>query len=116
MKKRKLDSLENYFCDLFQAKRKWLWTTCSRPGREIGTIFISGVLSKLRPSFVKGDCKSPDVALVKKMLVEGHKEVPGLGIYALFAASDEPVSERGYIKYVVWYNDNCAGKLAEHIG
>ncbi|XP_064645424.1 uncharacterized protein LOC135498856 [Lineus longissimus] len=94
-------------------KRKWLWDTCNRPGREISTIFISDIFSRLKPAFQNDDCSDTGVTEVKAMLLEGHLTVPALKIYALFAASDEIVSERTYIKYVVWYNDQCAGNANE---
>ena len=38
-------------------------------------------------------------------------KIPELKIYTLFADSDANVSERNRVKYIVYYNDNCASKL-----
>ena len=92
-------------------KRKWLWSTCNLPGREVSTIFLADVYRKLKPAMETGDCHSQDVELIRTTLTEGHGNVPGLKIYALFAASDPEVSEQHMVKYVVWYNDVCARKF-----
>ena len=38
-------------------------------------------------------------------------KVPELKMYTLYADSDADVSERNRVKYIVYYNDNCASKL-----
>ncbi|XP_055996266.1 uncharacterized protein LOC125645608 isoform X3 [Ostrea edulis] len=96
-----------------EEKRKWLWATCNTPNREISTIFLSDVKNNLESSFLLRDCESSGVHLLRKALSEGHEQVPGLKIYALFAVSDEYVSERLLVPYVVWYNDHCARSNAE---
>ncbi|CAM9310176.1 unnamed protein product, partial [Heterosigma akashiwo] len=89
-------------------KRDWLWDTCNVAGREVGSIFVSDIKTHLQSSYLLNDCSGSDVSTVKSMLKEGHSEVQDLMIYALFADSDEAVSEQNHIKYVVWYNDVCA--------
>lgn len=92
-----------------QEKRTWLWSTCNVPGRKIQKIFLADVYHKLRDSFNMNSCTSSDIHLLKQTIGEGHTHVSGLQIYALFAVSDINVSEKDMVKYVVWYNDNCAG-------
>ena len=35
----------------------------------------------------------------------------GLSIYGLYAVSDIDVSEKDLVQYIVYYNDQCAGKI-----
>ena len=92
-------------------RRQWLWATCNVPGREISSIFLADVHNKLKSGFQTNNCNMNDIALLKTTLTEGHTKVTNLKIFALFAASDPEVSERHMVPYVVWYNDNCAGKF-----
>lgn len=94
-------------------KRKWLWITCNLPGREISTIFISDVHRNLQHAYDTGNCALPEITRVKQMLVEGHTQVPGLKIYGLYAVSDQNVSEKHLVKYIVYYNDVCASTATE---
>ncbi|KAL4218440.1 hypothetical protein ACF0H5_023175 [Mactra antiquata] len=94
-------------------KRAWLWNTCNLAGREVDTIYVSDVHHNLRTAHDNNDCTSSDIAMVKDMLTEGHKKVPNLKIYGLYAVSDLPVSEKDLVKYIVYYNDNCASSATE---
>jgi len=38
-------------------------------------------------------------------------KIPELKIYTLFADSDANVSEKDKVKYIVYYNDNCASRF-----
>lgn len=53
--------------------------------------------------------------MVRQTLAEGHAQVPGLKIYGLFAVSDRDVSEQHLVKYIVYYNDVCAGPQSEKL-
>ncbi|XP_078594259.1 uncharacterized protein LOC144872022 [Branchiostoma floridae x Branchiostoma japonicum] len=95
-------------------KRRWLWDTCNRPGKEISTIFLAGIM--LQDGYNRDDCTADGVQLVKTTLQEGYQQVPGLQVYALYAVSDMNVTEQFLVKYVVWYNDVCAGDQEKFVG
>jgi hypothetical protein len=90
-----------------------LWDTANRPGREIGSLFISDIKPRLEPAYDANDCNDPDVLAIREMLLDGHCEVPGVKLYALLATSDIEVSEQDHVKFVVWYNDTCAMSASE---
>lgn len=90
-------------------KRQWLWSTCKVPGREVQKIFLADVHHKLRDGYNGRSCQNSGILTLKQTLADGHNQVSGLQIYALFAVSDIGVSEKDLVKHVVWYNDNCAG-------
>jgi hypothetical protein len=93
--------------------RQWLWDTANRPEREIDRLFVSDIVGRLQSAAdpVTGllDCSHSNVLAIKEMLRDGHCAVPGVTIYALLAVNDPGVSEQNHVKYVVSYNDNCAG-------
>lgn len=63
------------------AKREWLWATCNRRGREVDTIFVSGVHTILKKANETGDCAAAGVDMIRKMLTEGHTKVRELTLY-----------------------------------
>ena len=81
-------------------------------GREIGAIFLSSIKQQLETGYTTSTCSDSGIQRLRDTLTEGHTEVPGLRIYALFAVSDVNVTERAFVPWVIWYNNHCAtGKI-----
>lgn len=87
------------------AKRDWLWSTCSRPGREISEIYLYDVVNALSTR----NCTHPQVQYIRETLVEGRQRVPGLKIYALFSDGGDSIPEQHLVPHIVWYNTQCTG-------
>ena len=65
------------------AKRRKLWCTCNRPGREIGTLLLYG-MGEMIDHAMKGDgCNSEDISLIRTTLSEGHSAVDNLQVSSL---------------------------------
>ncbi|CAH1775282.1 unnamed protein product [Owenia fusiformis] len=94
-------------------RKQWLWDTCNRSGREVSSIYMSGFKDILERAYIEGNCGDTALQAVRDVLQQGHTNVQGLEIYALFSASNIDVSERHFVPYVVWYNDNCAQNQSE---
>ena len=54
-------------------KRSWLWNACNMPGREVSSIFLSGI--NLKYAKDNDDCTTDDVVRVRQLLKEGHTRV-----------------------------------------
>ena len=77
-------------------------------GWEIGAIFLSSIKQQLEIGYTTSTCSDSGIQQLRDTLREGHTEVPGLRIYALFAVSDVDVTERAFVLWVIWYNNHCA--------
>lgn len=102
---------ETYFNHTWDTheKRQWMWATCCRTGRRIGEVYLSGTHDILKTAYKLNNPAYAGMDIVRQTVREGHEQVPGLNIFALYAASDLPVTEQKQVRYVVWYNDVCAG-------
>ncbi|KAL5013216.1 hypothetical protein ScPMuIL_007486 [Solemya velum] len=106
---------ETYFNHTWDTheKRQWMWATCCRTGRRIGEVYLSGTHDILKTAYKLNNPAYAGMDIVRQTVREGHEQVPGLNIFALYAASDLPVTEQKQVRYVVWYNDVCAVNGAE---
>jgi len=95
-------------------KRQYLWKSCNIEGREISSIFLSGIPG-LKYAKENDNCDTDDIKMVRETLHEGHSKVPELSIFALYAVSDIDVTEQDLVQYVVYYNDNCIESKSEMI-
>ena len=55
-------------------KREYLWQSCNVPGREISSIFLSGIPG-LKYAKQNDDCDTYDIKMVRKTIRDGHSEV-----------------------------------------
>jgi len=62
-------------------KRQWLWDTVNYRGREVSTIFVSGMKTALKAAFDNGNCDG--LENIKALMEEGHTLV----IWSAFAKS-----------------------------
>lgn len=90
-------------------RRQWLWATCRRTGRRISEIYLSGAHDILRTAYELNSPTHHGLDLIRRTIREGHEQVPGLKIFALYADSDLSVTEQKKVRHAVWYNDVCAG-------
>ena len=76
-----------------EEKRRHLWCTCNRPGREIGTLLLYGIAQMTRDAEANNDCNDDNIRLVRQTLAEGHLTVPNIKVDTV----DLPISSRTMI-------------------
>ena len=83
------------------AKRRKLWCTCNRPGREIGTLLLYG-MGEMIDHAMRGDgCDSEDISLIRTTLAEGHSAVDHLQVSSLSSAMSLIILSHAYITFLV---------------
>ena len=92
-------------------KRQWLFDTCSRPGREIKTLYLYDMQHPLSLM----NCDDPSVQYIRETIKEGKSTISELTIYGLLSIGGAGVPEQEWVKYFVWYNENCASDSMETI-
>ena len=55
-------------------KRQYLWKSCNIEGREISSIFLSGIPG-LKYAKENDNCETDDIKMVRETFREGHSEV-----------------------------------------
>ena len=58
-------------------KRQYLWRSCNVEGREISSIFLSGIPG-LKYAKENDECETDAIKMVRETLREGHSEVKSL--------------------------------------